>query len=278
MAESPTDDGADVTSGGDEPILDDNQQDLSADEHTDTDSSGETQDSDQQSDTEPQDGTTQDDDSSDDEDGLSKFAKAQGFDPENLTDDTRKALKLARDNQKAFRESTQIKADEARSAIHDANTLEDEDTEELDPFEARQVELEARQARIESDIRLSEFYVSKPEARELDKEMAQIVLDEAKTNGKAAARYLAADLNRLFVLAKARRGDNDSAQIADNARREERENLRKRQSGSADESHASNQHQTTPKVTEDWIDNEYDPSNPEHRQMVDEAMARGDLY
>ena len=42
-------------------------------------------------------GTTQADD------GLAKFAKAQGFDLETASDDVKRALKLAHDNQRAYR-------------------------------------------------------------------------------------------------------------------------------------------------------------------------------
>lgn len=277
MAESPTDGTDSQSSVSDDTVLDDNQTNQSADEHTDTGTSGDTQDSGQTSDNEPQHGTTQDNEGSDD-DGLDNFAEAQGFDPKNLTEGERKALKIAHDNQKAYRKSTQGKSEEAQKAIEEANTLDDGETEQLTDDEAWQADIEARQARIESNLRLSEFYSKNPDARGYDKEMGEIVLEEANSNGKAAARYLAADLNRLLVLAKARRGDGEANAIAEQARKEERERIRKAQEAGSDGSQATNSHQGEPKITQEWVDKEYDPSNPEHRQMVDEAIQRGDLY
>jgi len=277
MENSPTDGSGEPAGSSNDDLPVNNPQDQPADEHTDTGTSGDTQNPDQTSDNEPQHGTTQDNEGSDD-DGLANFAKSQGFDPEKLTDGERKALKIAHDNQKAYRKTTQDKSDEAQKAIEQANTLEDGETEGLTPEEEWQASVEARQARIESSLRLSEFYAKNPEARDFDKEMGEIVLEEAKANGKAAARYLAADLNRLYVLAKARRGDSEASAIAEKARKEERERIRKEQEAGSDGSQAINSHRGGPKITKEWVDNEYDPSNAEHRKIVDEAIRRGDLY
>jgi len=278
MAEAPTDGSGEPAGSSDEDLPAENQNDQSAAGHTDTTTGGDTPDVDQTSDDEPQHGTTQDTEGSDEDEGLTKFAKAQGFDPDNLTDGEKKALKLARDNQKAYRESTQQRSEETQRAITEANTLDDEETEELTPEQEWQAGVEARQARIESSLRLNEFYSKNPEARELDKEMGELVLEEAERNGKPAARYLASDLNRLYILAKARRGENESSVIAEKARKEERERLRKAQEAGSDGSQATNSHSSTQKVTKEWVDKEYDPSNAEHRKMVDEAIQRGDLY
>ena len=40
--------------------------------------------------------------------GLSKFAKAQGFDLDNASEDTKRALKIALDNQRSFRSAKQL--------------------------------------------------------------------------------------------------------------------------------------------------------------------------
>lgn len=284
MDESPTDSGTDQSSSdsstADESLLDTNQS-PSADEHDQgTVSGGETQDTGQDSDTEPQDGTTQDaDDSSDTDDGLERFAKSQGIeDVSSLTERERSLLKTAHDNQREARKRMQADSDELRKSVDKAAEVSDEEVENLDAEDAHDARVDAKLYKIEQTQRTLDFYAKNPEAREYDREMGEIVFEELENNGKEAARYLASDLNRLYVLAKARRGENDAEVAREAGRREERELLRKRQEGSADTGHAQNTHSGPTKIDRTWVENEYDSSNPEHRKLVDEAIARGDLY
>ena len=278
---SPTDSGNDQSSSGsqnEEPLLD-KDTNQSAEEQQDTVSGEQSQDAGQSSEDEPQDkGTTQSQDSSDaDDDGLAKFAKSQGFDYGSLTDNEKKALKIAHDNQKAFRKERQD-AGELTKTLEDAHEVSQDELDDMDPMEARIARNEAETAKLRASQKVSDFYNQNPDARGLEAEMKQLVLDEKEKYGPEAARYLASDLNRLYILAKASRGDNDVETAREAGRREEREELRKKQEGSADGGHAQQTNQTPPKVTRDWIDNEYDPSNEEHRNMLDEAINRGDLY
>lgn len=217
------------------------------------------------------------DDQSSDDDGFSKFAKSQGFDPSDLTDRERKALKIAHDNVKAFR--TKEQKDELRKATEDINDPKDvRDNEELSDAEKREIQRDMEIAQLRAAQRTRDFYDSNPQAKEYDKEMGQLIKEEQEKHGTAAARYLAQDLERLYILAKARRGNDDSDAAREAGRREERELLRKRQEGSADSSHSTQPNAPKTKVTRDWLASEYDPKNAEHRKMVDEALARGDLY
>lgn len=278
---SPTD-VVDNGSGDDNQSLPENQNqnNPSADEQQqDSVSSEDTQQTDQNQQNEPAQQTTQDDSSSSDDDGLSKFAKAQGYDPDKLSDGERKALKLAHDNQKEARKLMQSKKTELNNAVDDANTVADSDIENLDEDQQNAVRTETRLARMEAAQRVTNFYVENPEAKDYDKEMTEIIADEVKTNGKDSARYLARDLNRLLILAKARRGDN-SEEIADKARREERERLRHRQEASADTSQAQNTHQGSKKITRESIAEMSDEDYEKLRKSgeLDEAINRGDLY
>lgn len=276
---SPTDNGVVDNSGADDSALPDSNQPNAAEEQQDTGSGDDSRESGQ--DDGRQDDTTHDSGSSDaDDDGLKRFAKSQGFDPDNLTDGEKRALKLAHDNQKAFRNKSQEDVNALRDATSDAAGVDEDELAGLDEDEAERIRDRNERAQDRAERRTTRFYLQNPEAMSYDTEMAEIITEEVERNGKQAASYLAADLDRLLILAKARRGDNDEQSKIEAARREERELLRQRQEAGSGASGASNSNQNTskPKVTREWIDNGYDPSNPEHREMVDEAIARGDLY
>lgn len=281
MDESLTDKGSVDT--GSQSDLPENQNNPSADEQTDSVSS-DTQEPDQSENNQPE-KTTGEEDSSSDEDGLAKFAKSQGFDAENLTEGERKALKLAHDNQKAYRQSQQKKTEELNKAVTDVNSVTEDDLEDVDPQDARIARLEANQRVQEQKLRASAFYEANPEAREYDKEMGEVILEEVAkyTNpeeGKMAGRFLAKDLDRLLVLAKAKRGDLSPEQARKDGAREERERLRKTQEGSADSAHASQPSQRTKKVSAADIANMSDEEYIEFRDSgeLHEAINRGDLY
>lgn len=259
-------------------LPDQNQNNQSADGQQPESVSSESQSTDQNDNNQPQ-GTTDDDSSSSDEDGLSKFAKAQGFDPENLTDGERKALKLAHDNQKAFRTKAQEESDALKDTLIDTETVSDDELEDLDPTEAWQRKQDARFAQLEAKERSNEFFIKNPDAREFEPEMAQLLVEEAKNNGIDAARYLSKDLNRVLVLAKAARGDSTEQARADGARAE-RERLRQRQEGSADGGQASNSHQAPKKLSRSDILEMDDKDYEKLRESgeLDEIINRGDLY
>lgn len=266
---------------GSQSDLPENQNNESADQQVDSVSS-DTQEPDQSEDNQPD--RTTDDDNSDD-DGLAKFAKSQGYNPDELTDGERKALKLAHDNQKAYRQSQQKKSEDLTKAVTDVNSVSEEELEDADPSDARIERVEAELRVQRQKIRANEFYESNPEAREYDKEMGQVILDEVSkyTNpeeGKAAGRFLAQDLDRLLVLAKAKRGDDSPEQARRDGAREEREKLRKKQEGAADSAHASQSSRSSKKITRQDIANMSDEQYKELRDSgeLQEAINRGDLY
>lgn len=262
-------------------LPDQNQNNQSADEQQEDSVSSEAQDTDQDDNNQPDDSQTTDDDSSssDDDDGLSKFAKAQGFDPDNLTDGERKALKLAHDNQKAFRTKAQEDSDALKDTLVDTEEVSDDELEDLDATEAWQRKQDSRMAQLEASQRSTTFFQKNPEAKEYEQEMATLLVEEAKNNGIDAARYLSKDLNRVLVLAKAARGDSTDAAREEGARAE-RERLRKRQDGSADGGQASQTHQTPKKLSRadilDMKDEDYEKLRESGE--LDEIINRGDLY
>lgn len=278
---SPTDQVDDGSSSSNEDLLDNNQDNQSADEQQTDSDSGDTQDSDQ-GDSSQQDASSSTDDdssSSSDDDGLNKFAKAQGFDPDNLTDNERKALKLAHDNQKAFRTKAQEDSDALKDTLVDTEEVSDEELEDLDPQEAWQRKQDSRMAQLEASQTANAFFNRNPEAREFEQDMSDLIVEEAKKNGIEAARYLAKDLNRVLVLAKAAKGDSTEKAKQDGAR-EERERLRKRQEGSGESGQASNQNTQTKKLTRADIDAMPDDEYQKLRDSgeLDAIIARGDLY
>ena len=276
---SPTEGGSDAGSQSDLPAQDQQQ---SADGQQPESVSSGSQDTDQNNNNQPSgDSTTGDDSSSsDDDDGLANFAKSQGIDTlDDLSDRERKLLKTAHDNQKAFRTTKQAESDKLKDTVQDVHSVEDSELEDLDPTDARDTKMGSEIASLRAEQKVNNFYIRNPEAKEFDKEMTDIVLEEVKNNGKEAARFLAADLTRLLILAKARRGVGTDEARADGAR-EERERLRKRQEGSADSGHAQQGHTGNKKVTRQDIVNMSDDEYATFRDSgeLQAAMDRGDLY
>lgn len=282
MEESLTD--KDSVDSGASDALPEEQNNPSADEQTqDSVSSDDKQDADPSNNQQVDEPTTEEDSSSND-DGLAKFAKSQGFDPDNLTEGERKALKLAHDNQKSFRQASQRKTEELSKTVKEVNEISQDELDDMDPTEARLAQVEAFQRIQAQELRTTKFYADNPEAREYDKEMAQILADEIKSysnpeEGKAAARYLGRDLNRLLELAKIRRGD-PTEEARRRGAREERENLRKRQEGSADGMQATQPTRRGNKITREDIlsmsDEEFEKLGSSGE--LDAIISRGDLY
>lgn len=267
-------------SRNDESLLDKDNQESADEQRQDTDSGEQvSSDSDSGSSSKSIKDDDKDEQSSDDDKALSNFAKSRGYDFSELTDREKKLLRDSYENQKAFRQESQKKSDELRAAteeINDPRQVEDDDN--LTDQEKREFRRDLEIAQMRSDIRARNFFDDNPEAKEYEPEMSQVILEKKEKYGPGAARLFAQDLNEVYILAQARRGSNDSEVAREAGRREERELLRKRQEGSADTAHSTQASTPTPKVTKEWLQSEdYDPSNPEHRAMVDEALADGSL-
>lgn len=268
---TPTDEVVDQSSSdsGDASLLDDNnEQDSAVERQNDTDS-GEQDSQDSDSD----DSSSQDDSSNEDK-GLAKFAKSQGIeDLSELSAREKSLLKTAHDNIREKRKSMKDDADQRK--------LSDEIEDMSKPKEGDDANaiLLKRMANLEAENKSNKFWTDHSEDRKYEGKMAELLLEEKKTFGEDAAWRLAQNLPRLLREAKFATGDNDSDVARDAGRREERERLRKEQEGSADGAHASQSvSKGKTKINADWVENTYDPSNEEHRKMLDAAIARGDLY
>lgn len=253
----------------DSALLDDDQADNSAVEDQE-DTTSENDDSDQGS-TDSTDNNGEDEPNKVDS-SLKKFAKSQGFDPENLSEGEIKALKIAHNNQKAFRKQTE---QQNKGAVENNIKSIDKDS---DMSDREYFEFRMQQRDMVDNVR--NYWTENPEDQKYEAEAAAILAKEQEQYGDEAMFRLAGNMPRLMREAKFAAGAYDPSVVSEKARREERERLRKIQEGSADGMNAT----TTDKpsksdVTSEWIKNEYDPDNPEHRKKMDEFTAsRGKIY
>lgn len=204
----------------------------------------------------------------DEDDGLDKYAESKGFDPTTLTENERRALKIARDNQRDFRKGPEKKVTDVVDELSKPVANESEDA----AFKREFRQFKAEQA-------TSKFWGEEGRNRELEPVMVEILNEKKEQYGKAYVETLVSDLDTLYGLAQLRSGTPGAVSVDQEAiRREERESIRKRQVAGVGQSHAVSQTNAgTPKIDRDWLENEYDPSNAEHIQLVDAAVASGIL-
>lgn len=201
----------------------------------------------------------QDDGSAKTDDSLAKFAKSQGFDPENLTDGERRALKIAHDNQKAYRSKTVAQS----KAEVDGEVTRDEIEEFKKEFRTYQAQKQAE-----------EFFKQEGRDDSLAPVMSEILEEKKSEYGADYARVLSQDLNLLYDLARVRNGSSSQVD-AEAIRREERESINKKLSSATPSAHATQSGpQPAPRIDMDWIRNEYDSKNPEHVKLVDAYFGR----
>lgn len=181
------------------------------------------------------------------DDGLAKFAKSQGVeDVSQLSARELQFLKIAHDNQKAFREKTNQPsiADESKNL----GGTDDYDT-------------------------VAEKFFSENRDRSLEPKMLEVLAQKREQYGDDYARNLLQDLDGLYTLAQS--SPAQAPVDAEAIRREERESINRQMSATAPTSHATQgQRESTSTVDENWIRTEYDPRNPEHRALVDEYYSR----
>lgn len=266
---TPTGDADQDSSGiGNEPLLDTNSENTTAVEETtnDTDESSNTESASDET------SSTAEESSDDNSEDISAFAKSQGYDPEQLTDNERKLLTQLRKNS----------VEKRRQIDQEANRKLNDEVQSAAPAAAdddRVAKIERNQAIQDEKIRRQDYFMQNPEDQAYEGKMAEIVAEEREKFGDAAAWQLLQNLPRLVREAKFASGVYDSDAARESGRREERENLRHAQEAGADASHASTPTSTnSQKVDRDWIENVYDPSNPEHQKMLDDAMVRGTIY
>ena len=271
MDDSTTDDKG-VNTGGQEPLpADDTSKQTSAEQQSDAASGGEPQD-DADSNKGNQDEPKGDDDKPKIDESLAKFAKSQGFDPDDLTEREAKALKIAHDNQKEFHKKRQEEADALRNTVGELHDPDAAVRGEDDEYIAEQKRLRAEMTQLKQYQRVNEFWRQNPDAKDYEEDMNRLVLEEKEKYGVESAIFLSRNLDRLYKLAKADRMDPDS--LKESGRREEREELRRKQEASADSGSASTSTgRSSTKIDQKWIDETYDPSNAEHRKMLDAYLS-----
>ena len=199
---------------------------------------------------------------------LKRFAKSQGFDPENLTEGEVKALSIAHKQVKETRKKLEL---ENKGAIEKEVNQVDKESELPD---REYFEFRLKQRDMVDNIR--EYWRSNPDDAQYEAEAVTILQEEKERYGVDAMLRLAENMPRLVREAKFAAGGFDTTKATEQGRKEERERLNKLQSGSADGAHATTTETPSKnEVTADWVKNEYDPTNPEHRAKLDAFMASG---
>lgn len=207
------------------------------------------------------------------DDGLANFAKSQGIeDISQLSEREQKLLKVAHDNQKAFRER--------------GNTGE-RVTDASKNLQTGERNLEYRVAEMEYERLTDKFWSDQQAKRDQSLEPVMVqILNEKKAEltpilGEEKAREYAFNLSRdlptLYGMAQLKSGAQPGQTVdAEAIRREERESIQRQMSAGAPQAHATQGTATgaQPKVTEEWIRTEYDPRNAEHRKLVDEFYSQ----
>ncbi len=192
------------------------------------------------------------------DDGLAKFAKSQGFDLETAGDDVKRALKIAHDNQRAFRSNTPSKSiSDATEGLGDGS-------------------VEAEVAQLKYERQTDKFWSGENRDRSLEPAMVEILNEKAEQYGKEYAFNLSRDLDTLYGMAQLKSGAQPNANVDVEAiRREERESINRQLQGGAPQAHAVQGGQAkTPEITAEWLTNEYDSRNPEHIKLLQEAGLR----
>jgi len=267
MNNSPTEGEQVQTASVNEPTVNEQVQQPSAEQNQEAISHEQSQEAASQTtagNTNSNDGNSQNDD-----DGLANFAKSQGFDPENLTDGERRALKIAHDNQKAYRNTAnEKKVTDAASELNKPAANETEDQK----FRREFTQWKYEQAS-------EKFWNNGSSDRSLEPTMVEILNEKKEQYGAAYAKTLSEDLPTLYGLAQLKSGANPGSPVDTEAiRREERESIKKQQTASAGQPHATSQTPASPnKIDREWLETSYDPTNKEHQKLVDEAVANGDL-
>lgn len=198
---------------------------------------------------------------------LAKFAKGQGWSDEDLSSATPKelaALKLARGN------VVEQRASISKAKLSDVSDLASDGTDS------------ARLRKLEYTAASNAFFNQEGIDKTLEPEMVGVLKEEfervkAIKGEDFAKEYITTfgdDLPKVYGLAQVKSGKLDTKTAIEQGRREERDSINRQLSASAPDSDATQATATETKVTAEWIRNEYNPANPEHRALVDAAMKK----
>lgn len=209
--------------------------------------------------------TNQNNSGSQADDSLAKFAKSQGIeDMSGLSEREVKLLKIASDNQKAYRHANQSKIEDVSKELGSPS----DDATDVQ-------KLAAKVQAFEYKSKTDSFWSQEGKNRELEASMVQILKDKQEQFGKDYAYSLSQDLDTLYAMAQLQNGTGNPTVAKEEGRREERVSINKSLSAGAPQAHAINtQPQSPAQVTPEWIMNEYNPSNPEHRKLVDAIIQK----
>lgn len=210
--------------------------------------------------------TEQNSGKSDTEDGVAKFAKSQGIEWSTATENEKRLAKVAYDNQKAARQQM------SQAKLTDA-------TKKLNQGDDGSITDSMRLAQLESKIARDEFFRQDGIDANVEPAMVDVLNKTRETSGVEVARMLSQNLPLLYKIARTETLDESVEAARQQGRQEERASITAKTNASAPAAHARTQSDNTPKITREWISNNPNYSdNPETLRMVEEAIARGDLY
>ena len=200
------------------------------------------------------------------DDGVAKFAKSQGIDWATATENEKRLAKIAHDNQRAARQNM------SQAKLTDA-------TQKLNQNPDGSVTDSLRLTQLESKIARDEFFRQDGIDASVEPAMVDVLTKTREESGDDVARSLSKNLPLLYKIAQVENGTQSIDAAKQLGRQEERASIKTKAIASAPAAHAVTQSNSTPKVTRDWIAaNPNYSDNPEQRAMVEEALARGDLY
>lgn len=193
------------------------------------------------------------------DDGLAKFAKSQGIEDITQLDETaQRLLKVAHDNHSAVLAN---RGEQGKKITDTTKGLGGTDTE-------------ARLAQLEYERETDQFWSGEGRDKNLESSMVEILNEKAEKYGKDYAFQLSRDLDTLYGMAQLKNGGVSAPVDAEAIRREERESIRQQSNATDTAAHASTGHvASNNKVDDAWIENVYDPSNPDHVKLADAYFA-----
>jgi hypothetical protein len=108
-------------------------------------------------------------------------------------------------------------------------------------------------------------------ARILKDKKAELIPLIGEKQAKDYCFNLSRDLNTLYIQAQVESGTYNPQAAIEEARREERDSIKRKLNAAPEGAHAvQTSTNSKPKITVEWIRNEYNSKNPEHRKMIDE--------
>lgn len=206
-----------------------------------------------------------------DDDGLAKFAKGQGYSDEDIakmSEREKKTLLSLKKNVDTFRNSDKKITEQVASMV---------DTPGINETEDESFKREFRQYKYERQV--DQFWTNSKKDRSLEPTMVQILEDKkaeltpilGEDKAKEYVFNLSRDLDTLYTQAQIKSGAFNPEATKEEARREERDSIKKQMAAAPETAHAvQNSTSTQPKVTLDWIRDEYNSKNPEHVALVNE--------